>query len=94
MTSDEPRVLSPLSTPALKPPSPPEGALVIVAKLPIPGRCKTRLSGLLGSGGSAALAKAMLSDVLLGVDRYVSQRESSRACGCPGPLSTPPSGAA
>ncbi|CAJ1934635.1 unnamed protein product [Cylindrotheca closterium] len=41
------------------------GCIVVVAKCPIPGKSKTRLAPLLGEDGSAKLAKAMLSDVLL-----------------------------
>ena len=53
----------------------PKGAIVIFAKCPIPGSSKTRLSELVGDEGSAALAKAMLSDVLLTVshDERLSQ---------------------
>lgn len=41
------------------------GAIVVVAKCPIPGKSKTRLQPLLGIDGSALFAKAMLSDVLV-----------------------------
>jgi len=41
-----------------------KSAIIVVAKCPIPGRSKTRLSKLVGDHGSALLAKAMLSDVL------------------------------
>lgn len=40
------------------------GAIVVVAKCPIPGKSKTRLTKLLGAEGSALLAKSMLLDVL------------------------------
>mmetsp|Transcript_29177 Transcript_29177/g.48223 ORF Transcript_29177/g.48223 Transcript_29177/m.48223 type:complete len:292 (-) Transcript_29177:1058-1933(-) len=40
------------------------GAIVVVAKCPLPGKSKTRLIPMLGEEGSAQLAKAMLSDVL------------------------------
>ena len=49
-----------------------KGAIVVVAKCPIPGKSKTRLISLLGPEGSAQLAKAMLSDVLLTIDQCVS----------------------
>eukprot|EP00957_Ditylum_brightwellii_P176599 13450319-Ditylum_brightwellii.AAC.1 len=41
------------------------GAIVLVAKCPIPGKSKTRLTPLLGSDGAASLARAMLSDILV-----------------------------
>jgi hypothetical protein len=50
------------------------GAIVVVAKCPIPGKSKTRLIPLLGEKGSTQLAKAMLSDVLLTLDKCVSRR--------------------
>lgn len=40
-------------------------SIVVVAKCPIPGQCKTRLIPLLGPDGAAKLARAMLSDVLV-----------------------------
>jgi len=40
-------------------------AIVVFAKCPIPGSSKTRLAGLLGEHGSAMMAEAMLSDVIL-----------------------------
>lgn len=43
----------------------PGGAIVVVAKCPIPGKSKTRLVPLLGQEGSARFAEALLSDVLL-----------------------------
>ena len=49
-----------------------EGTLVVFAKCPMPGKSKTRLSGLLGLDGSAFLAKAMLSDVLKSISEDVS----------------------
>jgi glycosyltransferase A (GT-A) superfamily protein (DUF2064 family) len=45
------------------------GSIVVVAKCPIPGQSKTRLIPLLGQESSVALAQAMLSDVLLSVDK-------------------------
>lgn len=42
-----------------------EGAIIIVAKCPIPGMSKTRLIPLLGEQGSSTLSKAMLCDVLV-----------------------------
>ncbi len=48
------------------------GAIIVFAKCPIPGASKTRLSGLLGVDGSARMAKAMLSDVLLSLSHDVS----------------------
>jgi hypothetical protein len=44
---------------------PRDGAIVVVAKCPVPGNGKTRLIPLLGLCDLAMLAKAMLSDVLL-----------------------------
>lgn len=41
------------------------GAIVVFAKCPIAGASKTRLAPLLGAEGAAALAQAMLSDVLV-----------------------------
>jgi glycosyltransferase A (GT-A) superfamily protein (DUF2064 family) len=49
--------------------SPLQGTIVVVAKCPIRGKSKTRLIPLLGQDGSVALAKAMLSDVLLSIDK-------------------------
>jgi glycosyltransferase A (GT-A) superfamily protein (DUF2064 family) len=46
--------------------------IVVVAKCPTPGQCKTRLMDRLGPDGSAALAQAMLSDVLSTLSRTVS----------------------
>eukprot|EP00934_Nitzschia_sp_Nitz4_P008001 Nitzschia sp. Nitz4//scaffold138_size62050//45665//46477//NITZ4_006394-RA/size62050-exonerate_est2genome-gene-0.35-mRNA-1//1//CDS//3329535785//7991//frame0 len=43
----------------------PHGTILVVSKCPLPGSSKTRLIPLLGAEGAAALAKAMLSDVLL-----------------------------
>ena len=50
---------------------PHKGAVVVVAKCPIAGKTKTRLIPLLGEDGSAHLAKAMLSDVLMTIDKSV-----------------------
>ena len=50
----------------------PRGAIVVVAKCPIPGKSKTRLNPLLGAEGSAFLAKALLSDVLVTLSECVS----------------------
>jgi glycosyltransferase A (GT-A) superfamily protein (DUF2064 family) len=49
-----------------------KGAIVVFAKCPLPGTSKTRLSGMLGKEGSAFIAKAMLSDVLLSLSNHVS----------------------
>jgi glycosyltransferase A (GT-A) superfamily protein (DUF2064 family) len=46
-----------------------QGSIVVVAKCPIRGQSKTRLIPLLGQDGSVALARAMLSDVLLSIDK-------------------------
>jgi glycosyltransferase A (GT-A) superfamily protein (DUF2064 family) len=46
--------------------------VAVVAKCPIPGKCKTRLIPLLGEEGSSKLARAMLKDVLESLDQYVS----------------------
>lgn len=48
-----------------------DGSIVLVAKCPIPGKSKTRLQPLLGPEGSAALAKAMLSDILVNLTNLV-----------------------
>mmetsp|Transcript_22186 Transcript_22186/g.33796 ORF Transcript_22186/g.33796 Transcript_22186/m.33796 type:complete len:83 (-) Transcript_22186:1071-1319(-) len=47
-------------------------AIVVFAKCPIPGSSKTRLAGLLGEHGSAMMAEAMLSDVILSLSHDVS----------------------
>ena len=49
------------------------GVIVVVAKCPIPGNSKTRLIPLLGEEGSAKLAKAMLSDILLSLVRCMKR---------------------
>lgn len=51
----------------------PGGAIVLVAKCPIPKKSKTRLIPLLGEEGSAQFAEAMLSDVLEALSGCVSQ---------------------
>ncbi len=48
------------------------GAIVVVARCPLAGTCKTRLIPLLGEEGAACLARAMLSDVLLSISECVS----------------------
>jgi hypothetical protein len=48
------------------------GAIAVIAKCPMAGKSKTRLIPLLGEQGSAALARAMLSDVLTSLSRCVS----------------------
>jgi hypothetical protein len=53
----------------------PKGAIVVVAKCPIPGKSKTRLAPLLGAEGSAFLAKALLSDVLVTLSECVSGQD-------------------
>lgn len=40
------------------------GTIVVVAKCPFPGQCKTRLIPFVGPDGAATLARAMLCDVL------------------------------
>ena len=45
----------------------PAGAIAIFAKCPIPGSSKTRLSVIVGDDGSATLARAMLSDIILDI---------------------------
>mmetsp|Transcript_6722 Transcript_6722/g.9596 ORF Transcript_6722/g.9596 Transcript_6722/m.9596 type:complete len:377 (-) Transcript_6722:608-1738(-) len=47
------------------------GAIVVVAKCPIPGKSKTRLTPLLGINGSALVAEAMLSDVLITIQHEI-----------------------
>lgn len=54
------------------PPMISNGSIIVVAKCPIPGKSKTRLIPLLGQDGSATLAKAMLSDVLMTLERCPS----------------------
>lgn len=49
-----------------------DGALVVIAKCPIPGKSKTRLVPKLGEEGAAKLAHAMLSDVLKSLSQCVS----------------------
>ncbi len=44
---------------------------MVVAKCPLPGKSKTRLIPLLGEDGSAKLAKAMLSDILLSLVQHM-----------------------
>lgn len=51
----------------------PGGAIVVVAKCPIPNKSKTRLIPLLGEEGSAKFAKALLSDVLVSLSTCVSR---------------------
>ena len=46
-----------------------DGCIVVVAKCPLPGTSKTRLAPLLGEDGAAALARAMLSDVLISLSQ-------------------------
>lgn len=46
--------------------------IVVVAKCPLPGASKTRLVELLGGTGSAALAQALLSDVVTAISHCVS----------------------
>lgn len=41
--------------------------IVVMAKVPAPGRVKTRLAPLLGAEGAAALARAMAEDVIGGL---------------------------
>jgi glycosyltransferase A (GT-A) superfamily protein (DUF2064 family) len=52
-----------------------QGAIVVVAKCPIPGSSKTRLIPLLGREGSTRLAEAMLKDVLSTLTKCVSKCE-------------------
>lgn len=47
------------------------GAIVVIAKCPIPGKCKTRLAACLGDEKAALLARAMLSDVLVTLTKSV-----------------------
>lgn len=58
------------ATPIQKQQSNVEGAIIVVAKCPLPGKSKTRLLPLLGEQGSATLAKAMLCDVLATLVNY------------------------
>jgi glycosyltransferase A (GT-A) superfamily protein (DUF2064 family) len=53
-----------------------DGVIVVVAKCPVPGKCKTRLIPLLGAQGSAQLAKAMLCDILKALGTCVSVEKS------------------
>ena len=50
-----------------------EGVILLVAKVPTPGKCKTRLIPLLGDVGAATLARAMLEDVVLTLTHCVRQ---------------------
>ncbi|KAL9184155.1 hypothetical protein ACHAXT_002241 [Thalassiosira profunda] len=52
------------------------GAIVVFAKCPIAGASKTRLAPLLGDDGAAALARAMLSDVLVSISGYPPLRNT------------------
>ena len=56
-----------------------QGSIIVVAKCPIAGKSKTRLVPLLGKDGSAKLAKAMLSDVLMTLERCVSSVGTSHS---------------
>ena len=49
------------------------GAIVVVAKCPIPNKSKTRLIPMLGVHGATSLAKAMLCDVLVTLSKCVSR---------------------
>ena len=55
-----------------------DGCIVLVAKCPIPGKSKTRLIPLLGPQGSAALAQAMLSDMLQNLTELVSKTKQNK----------------
>ncbi len=44
--------------------------IVVMAKVPVPGRVKTRMIPLLGAEGAAALARAMAADVIATVRSY------------------------
>lgn len=46
-----------------------KGVVAVVAKVPHPGRSKTRLIGVLGPHGAATLAEALLKDVVTSLDR-------------------------
>jgi glycosyltransferase A (GT-A) superfamily protein (DUF2064 family) len=56
--------------------APPRDAIVVFAKAPIPGQAKTRLIPLLGEDGSADLARAMLSDVLVSLSSLEWQKST------------------
>jgi glycosyltransferase A (GT-A) superfamily protein (DUF2064 family) len=51
------------------------GAIVVVAKCPLPGASKTRLIPLLGEKGAATLAKAMLSDILTSLVQHMKEQQ-------------------
>jgi glycosyltransferase A (GT-A) superfamily protein (DUF2064 family) len=53
-----------------------DGVILLVAKVPTPSKCKTRLIPLLGEVGSATLAKAMLADVLLTLTHCVGTKRT------------------
>jgi glycosyltransferase A (GT-A) superfamily protein (DUF2064 family) len=54
-----------------------DGVIMVVAKVPTPGKSKTRLIPMLGDVGAAQLAKAMLGDVLLTLTHCVGTIENS-----------------
>jgi len=52
------------------------GAVCVFAKCPIPGQSKTRIAPLLGEDGSASLATAMISDILVSLTSCVPLKET------------------
>lgn len=46
--------------------------IVVIAKAPVAGQCKTRLVPAFGADGSAQFARAMLLDVLTSLSECVS----------------------
>ncbi|WP_049578943.1 TIGR04282 family arsenosugar biosynthesis glycosyltransferase [Streptomyces sp. SBT349] len=70
---------------------PPSGAttLLVVAKEPVPGRVKTRLTPPFTPEQAAALAEAALADTLLTVSRTPARRRVLVLAGRPGPWLPP-----
>ena len=63
-----------------------EVTLLVIAKEPVPGKAKTRLSPALGERGAAALAEAALADTLAAVAAVMPERPKALALdGSPGP---------
>ena len=63
-----------------------EVTLLVIAKEPVPGKAKTRLSPALGERGAAALAEAALADTLAAVAAVTGERPKALALdGSPGP---------
>ncbi|TYB41351.1 TIGR04282 family arsenosugar biosynthesis glycosyltransferase [Actinomadura chibensis] len=75
-------------TPAAEPETPPADLvvdLVVIAKEPVPGRVKTRLSPFYTPAEAAALAEAALRDTLAAVTAAPAGRRTLALSGAPGP---------